>query len=46
MTKRLKCEFDKYVCDILNNDKFLETKKDLHHGTSKYEHMSFYGFSF
>ena len=38
MTKRLKNEFDSFVCDILNNDKFLETKKDLHHGTSKYEH--------
>ena len=38
MTKRLKCEFDEYVCDILNNEYFLETKKDLHHGTSKYEH--------
>ena len=38
MTKRLKCEFDEYVCDILNNEHFLETKKDLHHGTSKYEH--------
>ena len=38
MTKRSKCEFDEYVCDILENDKFIETKKDLHHGTSKYEH--------
>ena len=38
MTKRLKCEFDEYVCDILENEYFLETKKDLHHGTSKYEH--------
>lgn len=27
MTKRLKCEFDEYVCDILNNEHFLETKK-------------------
>ena len=38
MTKHLKCEFEEYVCDILNNEYFLETKKDLHHGTSKYEH--------
>lgn len=38
MTKRLKCEFDKYVCDILESDKFQEIKKDIHHGTSKYEH--------
>ena len=27
MTKRLKCEFDEYVCDILENQYFLETKK-------------------
>ena len=38
MTKRLKCEFDGFVCDILEDEHFLETKKDLHHGTSKYEH--------
>lgn len=38
MTKRLECEFDSIVSDILKNDHFLETKKDLHHGTSKYEH--------
>ena len=38
MTKRLKCEFDGFVCDILKDEHFLETKKDLHHGTSKYEH--------
>ena len=38
MTKKSKCEFDEYVCDILENKYFLETKKDLHHGTSKYEH--------
>lgn len=38
MTKRLKSEFDGFVCDILENENFLATKKDLHHGTSKYEH--------
>lgn len=31
-------EFDNLVNDILENNYFLETKKDLHHGTSKYEH--------
>ncbi len=38
MTKRLNEEFDYLVSDILNNEHFLATKKDLHHGTSKYEH--------
>ncbi|MDE5539678.1 MAG: HD domain-containing protein [Bacilli bacterium] len=38
MTKNLKSEFDDLVSDILENEYFLETKKDLHHGTSKYEH--------
>ncbi len=38
MTKNSKSEFENLVCDILENDNFLETKKDLHHGTSKYEH--------
>ncbi len=38
MTKHLKSEFEGFVSDILENDYFLETKKDLHHGTSKYEH--------
>lgn len=38
MSKSLKSEFDSYVCDILEDEHFLETKKDLHHGTSKYEH--------
>lgn len=38
MTERVNCEFDSLIEDILNDDKFLKTKKDLHHGTSKYEH--------
>lgn len=38
MTKRLKSEFESFVQDILNDENFLATKKDLHHGTSKYEH--------
>lgn len=38
MTKRINEEFDCLVSDILNDENFLATKKDLHHGTSKYEH--------
>ncbi len=38
MTKRVNSEFDYLISDILKNENFLETKKDLHHGTSKYEH--------
>ncbi|MCM1052396.1 MAG: HD domain-containing protein [Ruminococcus sp.] len=38
MTKRVNSEFDELVKDILENEYFLETKRDLHHGTSKYEH--------
>jgi len=38
MTKKTNNEFENLVSDILDNEYFLETKKDLHHGTSKYEH--------
>ncbi len=38
MAKNKSKEFDSLVSDILENEYFLETKKDLHHGTSKYEH--------
>lgn len=38
MTKKAKTEFEHLVSDILENKYFLETKHDLHHGTSKYEH--------
>ena len=38
MTKNNKVEFDEIVSDILENEYFIETKKDLQHGTSKYEH--------
>ncbi len=38
MTKKTNVEFESLVSDILKNEYFLETKKDLHHGTSKYEH--------
>ena len=38
MTKNKFKEFDSLVSDILENENFLKTKKDLHHGTSKYEH--------
>lgn len=38
MPKKMNIEFESLVSDILNNENFLETKHDLHHGTSKYEH--------
>lgn len=38
MTKQSKCEFDNIVNDILEDKHFIETKKDKHHGSSKYEH--------
>ena len=38
MTKRVNEEFEYLVSDILKNESFLATKRDLHHGTSKYEH--------
>ena len=38
MTKKTNIEFENLVSDILENEYFLETKKDIHHGTSKYEH--------
>lgn len=38
MTKKANNEFESLVSDILENEHFLETKHDLHHGTSKYEH--------
>lgn len=38
MTKKANVEFENLVSDILNNEYFKETKHDLHHGTSKYEH--------
>lgn len=38
MTKKTNAEFESLVSDILENKYFLETKHDLHHGTSKYEH--------
>jgi len=38
MTKKDNCEFENLVSDILDNEYFLKTKSDLHHGTSKYMH--------
>ena len=38
MSKKSNNEFESYIKDILTNKNFLITKKDLHHGTSKYEH--------
>ena len=34
----LKKEYKSIAKDILNNEKFLELKKDRHHGTNKYDH--------
>lgn len=31
-------EYNKYAEDILNNEKFLKLKNDIHHGTNKYDH--------
>lgn len=39
MKKELKKEYRNIILDIINNDKFKETKYDFHHGTSKYEHL-------
>lgn len=38
MTKKTNNDFESLVSDILENDKFLEIKHDMHHGTNKYEH--------
>lgn len=38
MTKRSKQDFETTCQDILNNDKFNELKKELHHGISRYDH--------
>ena len=39
MKKEYKLEYDNIVKDIINNEYFLKTKDDLHHGSSKYEHL-------
>lgn len=32
-------EYKNILKDILNKEEFLKTKEDLHHGTSKYDHL-------
>lgn len=38
MLRHEKGDYNNLIFDIENNNKFLELKKDLHHGTSKYNH--------
>lgn len=38
MTKKKTKEFDSYCEDILNNNKFKELDRELHHGISRYGH--------
>ena len=38
MTQKNKDEFNLIVKDILNHERFIELKSDLHHGISRYEH--------
>lgn len=38
MTNKKAKEFDSYCSDILNNNKFKELDKELHHGISRYGH--------
>lgn len=39
MKKEYKLEFEYIVKDIINNEYFLKTKDDIHHGSNKYEHL-------
>ncbi len=39
MKKEYKLEFNDITKDIINNEYFLKTKDDLHHGSSKYDHL-------
>jgi uncharacterized protein len=39
MKKEYKKEYNKLIKDIITNEKFLETKNDIHHGSSKYDHL-------
>ncbi len=39
MKKEYKKEYRKFTKDIYNNIHFRDTKNDLHHGTSKYDHL-------
>ena len=37
--KKLKSEYNNIVKDILDDKNFILLKNDLHHGTSKYNHL-------
>ena len=39
MKKEYKLEYNEIIKDIINNEHFLKTKKDIHHGSSIYEHL-------
>lgn len=39
MKKEYNDEYNKIIKDIINNEYFLKTKEDLHHGTNKYDHL-------
>lgn len=39
MKKDYNDEYNTIIKDIINKEEFLKTKEDLHHGTSKYDHL-------
>ena len=39
MTKKNKIKYNDIVKDIVNNEVFLLTKNDIHHGSNKYDHL-------
>lgn len=39
MKKEYKLEYNEITKNIINNEYFLLTRNDLHHGSSKYEHL-------
>jgi len=39
MKKEYNDEYNKIIGNIINNEEFLKTKEDLHHGTNKYDHL-------
>lgn len=39
MTKKNRIEYNNIIKDIINNDEFLKTKNDIHHGSNKYDHL-------
>ena len=39
MTKKNRIKYNDIVKDIINNEVFLLTKNDIHHGSNKYDHL-------